>query len=125
MHIRTLGETAKQTPQTPQVECYTLTLRPLPGWPLPPLQRLRAGIKRLLRNHGLRCTRCQPTPPHEAERKMGQMLAATERATAGRHPKSVTPCNQLTEPVPAPTLAALGISKRESAEAQTPEHPRD
>lgn len=38
----------------------------------------------------------------EAERKMGQMLAQTERAKAGRPPNSVTPGNQLSD---TPTLA--------------------
>jgi len=50
----------------------------------------------------------------EAERKMGEMLLATERAKAGRPHKSVTARNQLSEP----TLKELGLSKRESAEAQ-------
>jgi hypothetical protein len=50
----------------------------------------------------------------EAERKMGQMLAETERAKAGRPPKLVTAGNQLSEP----TLDELGLTKRESSEAQ-------
>ena len=59
---------------------------------------------------------------------MGEMLRETERAKAGR--KSVTACNQFNRPAAGlsnsdalkdtPTLADLGISKRESAEAQTP-----
>jgi sugar phosphate isomerase/epimerase len=49
-------------------ESYTLTLRPQPGnWQTPPEQRLRAALKRLLRNYGLRCIKCQPTAPDEAE----------------------------------------------------------
>lgn len=41
-------------------ETFTVTLRALPHWPssLRPLsaeQRLRAALKRLLRDHGLRC----------------------------------------------------------------------
>ena len=44
-------------PQQPYV--FTLTLRALPHWPTrfsarPPEQRLRAALKRLLRDHGLR-----------------------------------------------------------------------
>ena len=40
---------------------FTLTLRPVPGnWQTPPEQRLRAALKRLLRNYGLRCIHCQP-----------------------------------------------------------------
>ena len=40
---------------------YQLTLRPEPGnWLVSPEQRLRAGLKRLLRNHGLRCLSCKP-----------------------------------------------------------------
>ena len=50
----------------------------------------------------------------EAERKMGEMLAATDRAKAGRPPKLVTAGNRLSEP----TITELGLSKRESAEAQ-------
>ena len=50
----------------------------------------------------------------EAERKMGQILAKTERAKAGRPPKLVTAGNQLSEP----TLDELGLTKRESADAQ-------
>jgi hypothetical protein len=42
------------------------------------------------------------------------MLAETERAKAGRPPKLVTAGNQLSEP----TLDELGLTKRESSEAQ-------
>ena len=51
----------------------------------------------------------------EAERRMGGMLKETERAKAGRPPKSVTARNQLSD---TPTLKELGLTKRESAEAQ-------
>jgi hypothetical protein len=51
---------------------------------------------------------------YEAERKMGEMLAATQRAKGG-NPK--LPTGNRTLPV-APTLEAIGVSKRESAEAQ-------
>lgn len=57
----------------------------------------------------------------EAERRMGELLAETERAKgtagAGRPEKG---SHRMLPPKPesAPTLAALGISKRESAEAQ-------
>jgi hypothetical protein len=51
------------TPTPAEADGFTLTLRPLPGWPLPPWQRLRAGLKRLLRNHGLRCITCRPSAP--------------------------------------------------------------
>jgi hypothetical protein len=40
--------------------CYELKLRPLPGWRLPAELRLRAALKRLLRNHKLRYTSCRP-----------------------------------------------------------------
>jgi hypothetical protein len=53
----------------------------------------------------------------EAERKMGEMLAATPRAEGARGvgpPIAVTPRNRNTPP----TLEELGITKRESAEAQ-------
>jgi N6-adenosine-specific RNA methylase IME4 len=50
----------------------------------------------------------------EAERKMGEMLVATERAKAGRPAKLVTAGDQFSEP----TLSDLGLTKRESAEAQ-------
>jgi hypothetical protein len=49
----------------------------------------------------------------EAERKMGEMLAQTERAQ-GKRTDLVTSCNQ----VDKPTLSDLGLTKRESAEAQ-------
>jgi hypothetical protein len=107
---------------------YTIELRAVPGrWLTPPEQRLRAALKRLLRNYGLRCTRCQPVAPDEAERKMGEMLAATERAkgSAGAGRPALGGARTLPPKPETPTLAALGISKRESAEAQTPEHPRD
>jgi hypothetical protein len=49
----------------------------------------------------------------EAERKMGEMLKATERAKPGPDKKDRLP--EGTEP---PTLAELGLTKRESSEAQ-------
>lgn len=53
----------------------------------------------------------------EAERKMGEMLRETERA---KPPNPKPPKERRSHDVTddAPTLAALGISKRESAEAQ-------
>lgn len=50
----------------------------------------------------------------EAERKMGQMLKETERADGGDAQR--TRLRHVTES--PPTLSALGLSKRESAEAQ-------
>jgi len=49
----------------------------------------------------------------EAERKMGEMLAQTERAQ-GKRTDLVT----LSDQVNNPTLSDLGLTKRESAEAQ-------
>lgn len=49
----------------------------------------------------------------EAERKMGEMLRETERAKPGPEKKDRSP--YVTDP---PTLASLGLTKRESAEAQ-------
>lgn len=49
----------------------------------------------------------------EAERKMGEMLRETERATGGRPHKTGSPVL----PVET-TIHSLGLSKRESAEAQ-------
>ena len=47
---------------------YTIELRAVPGnWLTPPEQRLRAALKRLLRNYGLRCIKCQPTAPAKGE----------------------------------------------------------
>ncbi|MFZ1934630.1 MAG: hypothetical protein WCB27_13645 [Thermoguttaceae bacterium] len=55
----------------------------------------------------------------EAERRMGELLAATPRAKPppgpGRGKKSVTCSNRLFN---APTLAELGITKRESSQAK-------
>ena len=51
-----------------------------------------------------------------AERKMGEMLAATERAKGGQPYQKST--SNIMEPVETPTLADLGVTKRESAEAQ-------
>jgi len=45
---------------------------------------------------------------------MGEMLASTERAQ-GKRTDLVTARNQ----VESPTLAEIGVTKRESAEAQT------
>ena len=45
---------------------------------------------------------------------MGEMLAKTERANAARDKKKA----KLPDVTPPPTLSELGISKRESAEAQ-------
>ena len=45
---------------------YHLELEPIPGnWRTPPLLRLRAALKRLLRNYGLRCVACRPAAPPE------------------------------------------------------------
>ena len=42
---------------------YHLTLTPTGNnRRVPPEARLRAALKRLLRNYGLRCTRCTPAP---------------------------------------------------------------
>lgn len=42
-------------------EHYTLTLKPLEtGWQTRPELRLRAALKRLLRDYGLRCIECRP-----------------------------------------------------------------
>jgi len=41
---------------------YQLTLTPLAGkWSAPPVQRLRALLKRALRDYGLRCIQCRPS----------------------------------------------------------------
>ena len=52
----------------------------------------------------------------EAERKMGEMLKSTERAKGGQ-PHQKNPTSNHREPV-EPTLADLGISKKESSKAQ-------
>lgn len=58
----------------------------------------------------------------DAERKMGEILAATERAKGGQpHQKTRKSTGDIVLPV-EPTLAALGMSKRESAEAQLLAH---
>jgi hypothetical protein len=49
-------------PATPERELYSLTLRPLPGWPTPGWQRLRAALKCCLRSFGLRCETVRPGP---------------------------------------------------------------
>ncbi|MDE2105467.1 MAG: hypothetical protein KGL39_50030 [Patescibacteria group bacterium] len=42
-------------------ETFVLTLRPIPGnWPAPVERRLARGLKYLLRQCGLRCTRATP-----------------------------------------------------------------
>lgn len=51
---------------------------------------------------------------YRAEIKMGEMLKATERAPAGRPAKEI---GDVTLPI-TPTLADLGVTKRESSEAQ-------
>jgi len=50
----------------------------------------------------------------EAERKMGEMLQETERAKGGRP----TETSSSVEPVLEPTLAELGLTKKESSRAQ-------
>ncbi|MCD6297941.1 MAG: hypothetical protein J7M30_12400 [Deltaproteobacteria bacterium] len=54
-----------------------------------------------------------------AERKMGEMLKATERAKGG-HIETLKqyPTSNIDKPVGAPTLAELGLKKRESSRAQ-------
>lgn len=51
----------------------------------------------------------------EAERKMGAMLLATERANVARDKKKA----ESSSVTPVPTLAELGLTKNESAQAQT------
>lgn len=41
---------------------YALTLAPLPGWPTPPVVRLRGALKVLLRGFGLRCLEVSQLP---------------------------------------------------------------
>ena len=54
----------------------------------------------------------------EAERKMGQILAKMERAKGGQpHQKARKATGNTTLPV-EPTLDELGLTKRESADAQ-------
>jgi phage N-6-adenine-methyltransferase len=53
----------------------------------------------------------------EAERKMGEMLRETERAKANQYSKKGAELPYVTKQ-PAPTLAELGLTKRDSAEAQ-------
>jgi hypothetical protein len=50
----------------------------------------------------------------EAERRIGELLQETERANAARDKKKA----ELPGVTPPPTLADLGLTKRESAEAQ-------
>jgi hypothetical protein len=51
-----------RTPASGQGE-FILRLRPVPGnWQVPPEMRLRAALKRLLRNYGLRAVACRPAP---------------------------------------------------------------
>ena len=49
-----------------------------------------------------------------AERKMGEMLRETDRANVARDKKKA----ELPDVTPPPTLSSLGLTKRESAEAQ-------
>jgi hypothetical protein len=63
----------------------------------------------------------------EAERKMGEMLRETERAIGARgnpggQGAAIVQSPDVTTQVP--TLADLGISKRESSEAQAPFYAR-
>ena len=51
----------------------------------------------------------------EAEHRMGEMLAETERAPAGRPEKISRDTRPINKP---PTLAEIGITKDESARAQ-------
>lgn len=52
----------------------------------------------------------------EAERKMGEMLIATERATANQYTNKSAESPIVTEQIP--TLSDLGLTKNESAKAQ-------
>lgn len=55
----------------------------------------------------------------EAERKMGELLRETERAKGGNvETLKQFPTGNITVPVGAPTLSDLGLTKRESAQAQ-------
>jgi hypothetical protein len=73
--------------------CYVLTLKPLTGaWRVPPWQRLRAALKRLSRDYGLRCVECRPTPIKKAP-------AAQNRAIFGQsHMKKDNENNEISKP---------------------------
>lgn len=45
---------------TTTTEQFTLTLRPLPGWDVPAIIRLRKFLKMALRSYGLRCVEIRP-----------------------------------------------------------------
>ena len=48
---------------------YHLELEPIPGnWKVEPVLRLRAALKRLKRNYGLRCVACRPVTPSPADK---------------------------------------------------------
>lgn len=49
---------------------------------------------------------------------MGEMLQATERAKGGQPYQAASTGNVLSPVEEAPTLAELGVTKRESSEAQ-------
>jgi hypothetical protein len=51
---------------------YVVELRPLPNWPTTPEQRLKAFLKRALRNYGLRCTSVAPVKERETRPKGGR-----------------------------------------------------
>jgi hypothetical protein len=57
-------------------------------------------------------TRIKKERPAIAERKMGEMLRETERANAARDKKKA----ELPDVTPPPTLADLGVSKKESTQ---------
>lgn len=94
-----------------QASGFLIELRPTPGnWPAPVERRLARGLKYLLRQCGLRCTRATPCaanalPWFEKEAKERQKLLSGTRSGPGQ--------KQVTEKIPEP---AKGESRQKAAE---------
>src|SRR5258708_6703783 len=70
-------------PARPQLQSFALVLRPLPGWRIPPEQRLRAALKRLLRSYGLRCVSCKPAPDDSPPASIPRALETPHPSRSG------------------------------------------
>ena len=69
----------------PDTEVFVITLR-AEMHDVPAIIRLRAALKRLLRDYGLKCVSLTETPARAVDARAGLTLSAERRLTKGTGP---------------------------------------
>ncbi len=62
-----MNSISQEPTRQPASESFLIELTPVPGDPRPPLVRVRAALKALLRSYGLRCRSLRPVTPSDGE----------------------------------------------------------